>query len=211
MVKIIFEDNHLLVVIKPAGVPTQPDFQKEMQQYLKKKYHKKGNVFLYPIHRLDKPVSGLVLFAKTSKALRRLHEAQRRREIVKIYRAEVEGILQQEEGTLEHYLTHESFYAKVAKEGKLSRLFYRVLQRKKDATLIEIILLTGRYHQIRAQFSAIGHPIVGDTKYGSKRGNSLCLSHVKMECIHPVTKRKLCFENLVFGTVSSSHLDENCI
>jgi len=193
---VIYSDNHLLVVDKPAEMATQPDLTELAKAWVKKKYHKPGNVFLHAVHRLDKSVSGLVLFARTSKALSRLQQMMRDRKIVKIYHALVEGELPAEQGRLVHHLIHGSFRAEVSKEGKESILEFRVLKREKGVTLIEIDLLTGRYHQIRAQLSAIGCCVIGDTKYGSKRPwkKGIALHHSEIKFEHPVTKELLGFK-----------------
>ena len=189
----IYSDNHLLVIEKPAEIPTQPDFTEMAKAWVKKKYNKPGNVFLHPIHRLDRVVSGLVLFARTSKALSRLQEMMRDRKIEKIYHALVEGDLPEEEGRLVHHLLHGSFRAEVSKNGKEAILDYKVLRHEKNATLLEINLLTGRYHQIRAQLGDIGCPVLGDEKYGSKRKwpHGIALHHSEMRFEHPVTKESL--------------------
>ncbi len=205
--EIVFCDNHLLVAAKPAGLLTQPDdtgsdsLEAFCKEWVKKEYHKPGNVFLHAIHRLDKPVSGLVLFARTSKALSRLNEQSRNQEIQRIYIAEVEGILSLKEGRLDHYLIHGDHRAIVAKasekEAKHARLTYKVLESKAHSTVVSIELETGRYHQIRAQFSASGHPVVGDDRYGAKTGDSQAMrlhcSQLSFE--HPVTKELLQFRS----------------
>lgn len=193
---IIFCDNHLLVVDKPVGMATQPDLEECAKAWVKKKFNKPGNVFLEPAHRLDKPVSGLVLFARTSKALSRLQAMMREREIRKTYLALVEGKLRDQEGTLKHRLVHDEFHARVDEEGKEAILHYRVLGTHKNVNLVEVVLETGRYHQIRAQFSAIGCPIVGDQKYRSTQSfpEGIALQHQKLEFKHPVTKEKILLE-----------------
>lgn len=204
MIEIIFEDNHLLVVNKPAGLLTQPSgteqdsLEAQAKAYIKEKYQKPGNVFLEAVHRLDKPVSGIVVFAKTSKALSRLNESLRSKQAKKIYHAWVEGIPKQKEATLEHYLVHDDFIATIVSkehpEAKLARLSYKLLESKENSSLLEITLETGRYHQIRAQLAAIGHPIVGDAKYGSKTNRpEIALTHVQLEIVHPVTGQLLIF------------------
>src|ERR1700722_3479334 len=203
---IVFCDNHLLVVFKPAGISTQPhsvnepNLLNQAKNWLKKEFQKSGNVFLEPAHRLDKPVSGLVLFARTSKALSRLHEMMRQRQVEKTYFAWVEGNLPQESGTLEHYLFHDEHRARIVKpshpQAKLARLHYVPIDWQVDRTLVEVQLETGRYHQIRAQFSAIGHPVLGDQKYGSTtswKKEQIALHHGRMKFVHPVTKSLLCF------------------
>ncbi|MFS8563619.1 MAG: RNA pseudouridine synthase [Rhabdochlamydiaceae bacterium] len=193
---IVYCDNHLLVVDKPPGVATQPDLEILAKAWVKKKYQKPGNVFLEPIHRLDKSVGGLVLFARTSKALSRLQALMRERKISKIYQALIEGLLPKKEATLTHYLVHGDHKAFVDPQGKEAILHYHVLEEKNGTTLVSIDLATGRYHQIRAQFAATGHPILGDRKYGSKHNfhEGIALRHVRMEFEHPITHEKCVFE-----------------
>lgn len=205
--EVTFCDNHILVANKPAALLTQPDDSGEdslegiAKRWVKERYHKPGNVFLHAIHRLDRPVSGLVLFARTSKALSRLNEQSRQQEIQRIYTAEVEGILPQKEGRLDHYLIHGEHRSLLAqpddKEAKHARLTYRAIHFNPHTTLVSIELETGRYHQIRAQFSAIGHPIVGDQKYGARSGRKdlIHLHCEKLSFEHPVTKEPLQFES----------------
>jgi 23S rRNA pseudouridine1911/1915/1917 synthase len=206
--EVIFVDNHLLAAVKPAGLATQPAEKEDdhflglAKQWIKSKYNKPGNVFLEPIHRLDKPVSGIVLFARTSKALSRLQAQMREQEIQKMYVALVEGALPEGHGTLTHYLTHGSHRACVVSEkhadGKRAILHYRVLQSDGKTSLVEITLETGRYHQIRAQLSAIGCPVVGDRKYGSElpwKEDAIALHHFKMQLKHPVIGNDLILEN----------------
>ena len=190
---IVFLDNHLFAVDKPPMVETQGEFLTAAKEWIKHRFEKKGAVFLEPIHRLDKPVSGIVLFARTSKALTRLHGEMREREIKKTYQAIVEGSPPQKEGTLRHHLTHGEFRAHVDAKGKEAILHYRILEKRGNKTLLEISLETGRYHQIRAQLSAIGCPILGDKKYGSHAAYSegIALRHVRMELSHPVTRQLL--------------------
>jgi 23S rRNA pseudouridine1911/1915/1917 synthase len=205
--EIIFCDNHLLIANKPPGLLTQPDeigsdsLEAYAKAWVKKEYRKPGNVFLHAIHRLDKPVSGLVLFARTSKALTRLNELSRLMGIQRVYIAEVEGILSQRLGRLDHYLLHGEHRAIIGKasdkEAKHARLQYQVKNFREHTTLVIIDLETGRYHQIRAQFSAIGHPVVGDRRYGSKKGDGLSihLHCAELAFEHPVTKETLTFES----------------
>lgn len=205
----IYEDNHLLVLNKPTGILTQPSgteqksLEEEAKGWLKETYQKPGNVFLEAVHRLDKPVSGIVVFGKTSKALTRLNESIRAKKIHKIYWGWVEGSLPLEEATLEHYLLHDDFHAKVVDschpKGKVAHLSYRVLKRKKERTLIEIELKTGRYHQIRLQLSKIGFPIWGDQKYGGKEkyeSDAIALHHYCLEIPHPISQEWMIFKAL---------------
>lgn len=203
--KVIFVDNHLLAVEKPILVPTQGEqdsLHELAKKWVKKTYEKTGNVFLEPVHRLDKPVGGVVLFARTSKALSRLNEAMREKTYQKIYLARIAGRPAQDEGTLEHYLVHDDFYARIVSpenpEAKKAILTYEVLFTSDNISTVRIQLITGRYHQIRAQFSAIGHPIVGDAKYGSSLApfaKGIDLHHTRFELNHPVTKQKLVLES----------------
>ncbi len=176
--KTLYEDNHLIAVYKPAGILVQGDksgdvsLMDEVKKYLKEKYQKPGNVFLGLVHRLDRNVDGIVLFAKTSKGASRLSEQFREHTVEKIYHAWVSGIPQSKKETLVDFLRHDQNqnYAQIADEGHGDRaeLSYEVVKSEGDFSLLRIKLKTGRHHQIRAQLSHIGHPIVGDSKYGSK-------------------------------------------
>lgn len=200
--KIIFCDNQLLVALKPAGWLTQTEggqgesLEAFCKQWLKEQYQKPGNVFLHAIHRLDRLVSGLVLFARTSKALSRLNEAMRVKAIRRMYLAEVEGRLLVEEGHLEHRLDH----GELSPQGQIARLSYRKCGNDEngpqETTWVRIELETGRYHQIRAQFAAIGHPIVGDVRYGScrKSDQRIHLFCEVLEFLHPVTRELMRYE-----------------
>jgi len=192
--KPIYCDNHLLILNKPAGWATQPDFHEAARKFVKEHYNKPGNVFLEPIHRLDRPASGVVVFARTSKALSRLNQAMRERKIRKHYLAKVEGEVP-EKGELEHFLVHGDFKAHVDPKGKRAILRFRRLELSKRYSLVEVELETGRYHQIRAQFGAIGHPIAGDRKYGScDDAREIALHHHKLILEHPTTKEQLTFQ-----------------
>jgi 23S rRNA pseudouridine1911/1915/1917 synthase len=200
--EVLYEDNHQLLVNKPAGMLTQPNdtadisLEELTKDWIKKRYQKPGNVFLSAIHRLDKPASGLVLFARTSKGLSRLQEAMRHGKIDKKYLALVEAPPKETRGVLEHYLVHDSHHARIAAFtetlAKKARLQYRVVHTQEEGmTLLEITLETGRYHQIRAQLSAIGLPILGDEKYGSRTAwapHQIALHHYHMEWPHPITR-----------------------
>lgn len=205
---IIYEDNHLFVVNKPSGMLTQAaggvsdSLEEYAKAWLKEINQKPGRVYLETIHRLDRPVSGIVVFAKTSKALSRLNESMRAKGMRKVYWGWVEGEIANEEGVLEDTLIHDEFRARVVAEdfpgGKKARLKYSVLQRKRGKTLCEIEIETGRYHQIRIQFSHAGYPIVGDLKYGAKERyapDSIALHHIRLELHHPVTKERLIFSS----------------
>ena len=207
MIDVLYHDNHLLAVNKPAGILTQPSGTSQInledlaKAWVKEHYNKPGAVFLHAVHRLDKPVSGVVLFARTSKALSRLQEAMRDKNCKKIYEALVEGVLPEEKGTLEHSLLHDDFHATVTAdthpEAKKSRLHYHVLKKEKGLSLLRIELETGRYHQIRAQLAASGCPIVGDQKYGSKRvlgPDQIALHHAELSITHPTKGELLIFK-----------------
>lgn len=198
---VLYNDNHLLAVAKPAMIPTQVgnprdrSLEELTKIWIQQQTGKIGAIFLQPIHRLDKAVSGIVLFARSSKALSRLNEAMRQKTIHKTYYALVEGTFPMSEGVLEHYLLHGDFRAELVADekggGKKAILTYKVLETKKHITLVEIRLVTGRYHQIRAQLAAIGCPIIGDHKYGSQLTfpyPGIALHHGKMTFLHPVSK-----------------------
>ncbi len=196
--EILFEDNHLLALVKPPHLVTQKtlfsqdSLEERGKRKIQEKKKKSGNIFLHPIHRLDKEVSGIVLFALTRKALSRLQAQQRERKIEKRYLAWVEGTFPQEKGKLKHYLIKKEHKAFVDKRGKESVLAYSLLKKEKEKTLLEIELKTGRYHQIRVQLSHIGHPIVGDRKYGSKtEASQIVLHHYQMIFFHPTTQQKV--------------------
>lgn len=206
-VDVIYEDNHLIAVNKPAGIMTQPsgtsadNVEDRTKEYLKRTRNKKGRVFLHAVHRLDKVAGGIALFACTDKALSRMNELMRGHGIARIYHAVITGELPGQQGTLVHFLRHSRMQALSVGENdpgaKRSKLQYRVLGRAGKLTLVEIILETGRYHQIRAQLSASGCPILGDTLYGSPepfQDFGIALHHRKMEFVHPVTKLAIAIE-----------------
>lgn len=198
--KILYEDNHLIAVDKEAGLPTQVSnehpiaLETKLKDFIKIRDQKKGNVFLHAVHRLDKGVSGIVLFAKTSKALSRIQESIREKKLVKTYLAIVEGIPKQSEKTLIHNLVkkeHKSIVSK-SSDAKKAELHYKVIRAKNTKALLKIDLITGRYHQIRAQLSFIKHPIVGDVKYGSKKESKrLLLRHTKLTFPHVITNEMI--------------------
>lgn len=199
--RVIFEDNHIIIINKLPGELVQGDttgdetLADKVKQYLKETYNKPGNVYLGIPHRLDRPTSGIVVYAKTEKALKRLCDTFRKGDVKKIYWAITDRAPQNHEGTLVHYLTRDSkknksFATPVEKNGsKLAKLDYRLLAASKSFFLVEIDLLTGRHHQIRAQFAAINVHIRGDLKYGAKRSNKdggISLHARKIEFPHPV-------------------------
>jgi len=206
VIEILLEDNHLIALNKRAGVATQPspagsdDLETEAKVFIKKRDNKPGGVFLHAVHRLDKPVSGIVVFAKTQKALARLNDALRQHLFKKTYFAIVEGHVKEQE-TLTHYLLHGDHRAEVSetpKEGyKKAVLNYKLLKPLGEFSLIEIDLVSGRYHQIRAQMGYIGHPVVFDEKYGAKTpgDGGILLHHGKVAFPHPVKDETIIVES----------------
>jgi len=204
--EVIYEDNHLIAVNKTCREIVQGDktgdipLSDMLKVWIKEKYCKPGNVFVGVAHRLDRPVSGLVLFAKTSKALARLNEMFRTGEIKKTYWAIVKNCPPTEEGTLEHWLVrnekqNKSYaYAEEKPEAKKAILHYKLLAKSDNYYLLEIDLKTGRHHQIRCQLAKMGCPIKGDLKYGSERSNKdggISLHARKAQFIHPVSKQPI--------------------
>lgn len=200
---VIYEDNHIIVVNKSSSEIVQGDktgdtpLSETVKQYLKEKYNKPGNVFLGVVHRLDRPVSGIVLFAKTSKALPRLNEMFKNSEVKKTYWAIVKNCPKEPEGELVHYLLrnekqNKSYaYDKEVKDSKKAILDYKLIGHSQNYYLLEVHLHTGRHHQIRCQLAKMGCPIKGDLKYGFPRSNpdgSICLHSRKVSFIHPVSK-----------------------
>lgn len=200
---VVYEDNHIIVVNKTASEIVQADktgdtpLSETVKQYLKEKYQKPGNVFLGVTHWLDRPVSGLVIFAKTSKALTRLNEMFRAGEVKKTYWAVVKNAPKESEGELVHFLVrnekqNKSYaYDKEVPNSKKAVLDYRLIGRSENYYLLEVDLKTGRHHQIRCQLAKMGCPIKGDLKYGSPRSNpdgSICLHARRVRFVHPVSK-----------------------
>ena len=203
---VVYEDNHIIVVNKAPSEIVQGDktgdeaLPETIKRYLKEKYSKPGNVFLGVVHRLDRPVSGLVVFAKTSKALARLNEMFRSGDVKKSYLALVKNLTKEPEGELVHYLVrnekqNKSYaYDKEVPHSKKAVLHYKLIARSDNYGLLEVDLKTGRHHQIRCQLAKIGCPIKGDLKYGFPRSNpdgSISLHARKICFIHPVSKEKL--------------------
>jgi 23S rRNA pseudouridine1911/1915/1917 synthase len=197
---ILYEDNHLLAVFKPAGLLTQDsgrggaNLEDMARMWIRHTKGKPGNVFLHAVHRLDRPVSGIALFAKTGKALGRMNEQLRKRTVRKVYHAVVTGDPPAGAGTLVHALRHSrmrSVEAAGADEGsRRCALHYRILRRSGGLVLLEMELETGRYHQIRAQLGLAGCPILGDRRYGGRQApgmDGIALHHRLMEFIHPTT------------------------
>ncbi|WP_320129026.1 RNA pseudouridine synthase [uncultured Sphaerochaeta sp.] len=204
--RILFEDNHLLILNKLCGELVQGDNTGDVtladlaKQYLKETYHKEGNVYLGIPHRLDRPTSGIVVYAKTEKCLVRLNEMFKGSGVKKIYWAIVDKLPPQDEGTLVHYLIRDTKHNKsiatpIERKGsKLAKLDYRLVASSKTYFLLEIQLHTGRHHQIRAQLAAIGLHIKGDLKYGAARSNpdgGICLHARRITFLHPVKKTEV--------------------
>ena len=197
----LYLDNHLLIVNKPKGVLTLPSIHEgdcvveRGKLFLKEKFAKPGNVFLHAVHRLDRAASGIVVLARTSKALSRLNESLRDGEWKKIYHLTHEGSLPDKEGEIISYLERCEYHTKVVSqgEGKKAVLRYKSL----GGGVVEVELFTGRYHQIRAQFASLGCPITRDSKYGAKtRGEGIDLHHTCLTLPHPVTKEALVIRSL---------------
>ena len=203
---VVYEDNHIVVGNKTSSEIVQGDktgdtpLSEMVKQYLKEKYNKPGNVFIGVTHRLDRPVSGLVVFAKTSKALPRLNEMFRNGEVKKTYWAIVKECPKETEGELVHYLVrnekqNKSYaYDKEVKNSKKAVLHYKLIGHSQNYYLLEVDLKTGRHHQIRCQLAKMGCPIKGDLKYGSPRSNpdgSICLHARTVQFVHPVSKEMI--------------------
>ena len=206
---VVYEDNHIIVVNKTSSEIVQGDktgdipLSETVKQYLKEKYQKPGNVFVGVTHRLDRPVSGLLVFAKTSKALSRLNEMFKNSEVKKTYWAIVKECPRELEGELVHYLVrnekqNKSYaYDKEVPDSKKAILHYRLIARSQNYNLLEVVLKTGRHHQIRCQLAKMGCPIKGDLKYGFARSNpdgSICLHARRISFIHPVSKEQIDLE-----------------
>jgi 23S rRNA pseudouridine1911/1915/1917 synthase len=204
--RILYEDNHLIAVCKPAGLLTQGDQSGQtnlldlVKQSIAVRYQKPGNVFVGLLHRLDRPVTGIVLFAKTSKAAGRLSEQFRERSVVKVYRARVRGTLRPASGRLLHFHSHHEgeravrLFDASTPNTKTASLIYETRWTDHGESVLDVQLETGRKHQIRAQLAHVGHPIVGDALYGARQRRqsaSISLCAVRLEAQHPITKLPL--------------------
>ena len=220
--QVLFEDNHIIVVNKRPGDIVQGDktgdkpLSEVVKSYLKEKYNKPGNVYLGVVHRLDRPTSGIVLFAKTSKALPRLNKLFQEKEAQKTYWAIVKNAPPKKSDTLIHFLKrnpkqNKSYaHIKEVPESKKAILEYRMLKELDNYFLLEVDLHTGRHHQIRSQLSAIGSPIKGDLKYGFDRSNKDASIHLharKLKFIHPVKKEEI----KIIAPLPDEVLWNNCI
>jgi 23S rRNA pseudouridine1911/1915/1917 synthase len=222
---VLYEDNHIIVVEKPVNIPSQADKTGDIdmltiiKQYIKEKYNKPGNVYLGLVHRLDRPVGGVMVFAKTSKAASRLSEEVRLKQFEKKYLVIANGKFEKDKGELEDYLLKNQAknMSKVVKEGtknsKLAKLDYEVIKYDPDLNLsvVKINLHTGRHHQIRVQLSSRNHSIYGDQKYGGRgHGKQICLWAYSLKIIHPITKQEMKFE-LYPQKIGSWKILEDCI
>ena len=208
--KVIFEDNHIIVVEKKPNIPSQSDKTGDIdiltivKQYIKEKYNKPRNVYLGLVHRLDRTVGGVMIFAKTSKAASRLSNQVREKVFKKKYLAVVDGRFKEKEGSLEDYLYKDErnntsrVVNREKKNSKLAKLDYKelVYNKVKDLSLLEINLHTGRHHQIRVQLANAGHSIFGDQKYGKRgQGKQIALWAYELTIEHPITKEEITFKD----------------
>ena len=205
MIDVIYEDNHILVVIKPQNIPSQEDSSEDkdmltlVKEYIKEKYNKPGNVYAGLVHRLDRPTGGVMVFAKTSKAAARLSESIKTNEITKTYLTIVNGTPKVSQQKLTDYLKKNEKTNTVSVVGpavtgaKYAELSYETLASEQNTSLVKVNLITGRSHQIRAQFSNMGNSIYNDFKYGAKTKGNLMLWAYKLVLVHPITKQKMNF------------------
>ena len=208
--KILYEDNHIIVVEKKPNIPSQSDKTGDIdmltlvKNYIKEKYNKPGNVYIGLVHRLDRPVGGIMIFARTSKSASRLSNQVREKIFKKKYLAVVDGKFEKDQGTLEDYLYKDERHnmskvvKKEKKNAKLAKLDYKVLKYNpvKDLSLVEVNLHTGRHNQIRVQLSNFGHSIFGDQKYGTRgKGKQIALWAYELTIVHPVTKEEMTFKD----------------
>jgi 23S rRNA pseudouridine1911/1915/1917 synthase len=206
---VLYLDNHLIAVCKPAGILTQGDDSgdesliDQVKAWIKTEFNKPGNVFLGLIHRLDRNVSGVILFARTSKGASRLSEQFRDKTTEKFYRAIVEGKPEHEQASLSHHLRKEktlksTVFQRPGKDTQHAELEYKTLKNYESTSLLEIKLHTGRFHQIRAQLAFIGHPVLGDKKYGAVTPlpeRQVALYAHRLIFKHPISKEKICVES----------------
>ncbi len=200
---VLYEDNHLIVVVKPINVLSQsditndPDMLTLIKAYLKEKYHKPGNVYVGLVHRLDRVVGGVMVFAKTSKAASRLSESIRNNSFHKEYLAICHGKVKEYDTFIDYLEKKDDFSTIVTDKnhGKLSELSYELIDynKEKDLSLVKVNLKTGRHHQIRVQFSSRNHPLIGDNRYGSDREKEIGLFAYKLSFPHPITKEIISF------------------
>ena len=193
---ILYEDNHVIVVVKEPNILSQGDATGDIdlltmvKEYIKEKYNKPGNVYLGLVHRLDRPVGGVMVFAKSSKAASRLSEdIKNHKNFTKKYLLVCEGTFKDKEGEFTDKLEKlDNGNTVVSPKGKISTLKYKVLDEKDNLSLVEVELITGRHHQIRVQFSSRNHPLYGDARYGNYTGDNICLYAYKLSFMHPTLK-----------------------
>ena len=202
MIKVLYEDNHLIAVLKPINVPTQKDSSNDIdmvslvKDYLKKKYNKPGNVYLGLLHRLDRPVSGVLLFAKTSKAAERMTKEIKNHNVRKTYYAVVEGKVDKKGTFIDKLLKDEKTnFVRVSDKGKEAKLEYELICYKNNYSLVKINLITGRSHQIRVQFSLIDAPLYADQRYNKNaaKNKQIALFASSISFKHPITNEELTF------------------
>ena len=201
--RVLYEDNHVIVVLKPINVPSQKDSSNDVdlvtmvKNYLKEKYNKPGDAYLGLVHRLDRPVSGVMVLAKTSKAAKRLSLSIKNGEFHKKYLAVLDGMLDSSSGVLVDKIKRlDNGNSIIDDEGKEAKLEYEVLDVRDNKTLVKIILLTGRHHQIRVQFKNLGYPLCGDQRYNKQDKTQIALFAYELEFVHPVKKEWLKFRVL---------------
>lgn len=209
---VLYEDNHVIVVVKPCNILSQADITGDsdmltlIKGYLKEKYQKPGNVYLGLVHRLDRPVGGIMVFAKTSKAAARLSKQVQKHELEKQYYAIICGKMKNKKGEFCDCLKKQANGNTVVvdpnvPEGKEAKLTYQVVEEKDHYSLVRIQLLTGRHHQIRVQFSSRGYPLLGDRRYGGDISPQLALFSYHLAFYHPISKQKLVFEQNPRGEI----------
>ena len=201
--KVLYEDNHIIVVVKPINILSQSDITGDLdmltliKNYLKEKYQKPGNVYLGLVHRLDRVVGGVMVFAKTSKAASRLSDSIRKNEVNKTYLAIVHGKLKTRDTFIDYLLKKDNFNTVIAdsKTGKYAELSYELMEynQEKDLSLVKVALKTGRHHQIRVQFQSRGFPLVGDNRYGNDKYHEIGLFAYKLSFVHPVKTELMTF------------------
>lgn len=205
-IDVLYEDNHIIVAVKPFNMLSQKDATNDidiltlLKDYIKKKYNKPGNVYLGLVHRLDRPVGGVMVFARSSKAASRLTEMFKKHDFTKKYLAVVNGIFENKEGNFKDYLLKDDKTGNTivtdSKKGKYAELNYRVIDENKsnNLSLVEIELLTGRHHQIRVQFAYRGHCLYGDQRYGKQDNEQIALWAYNISFTHPVKKENVSFK-----------------
>ncbi len=202
--EVLYEDNHVIVVVKPVNVLSQADATHDLdlltmvKEYVKEKYHKKGDAYIGLVHRLDRPVGGVMVFARTSKAANRLNEQIKNHKVKKEYLAIVHGIIESDGNFVDYLLKKDDGNTVVSPKGKKSELTYEVLKvdKKDNLSLVKVHLLTGRHHQIRVQFKSHNHPLLGDMRYGKQEKTGLCLYAYQLSFYHPISRELMTFKKM---------------